>query len=113
MPETDGKHRELLQSGVACHVIRDFIANFANPLRLRILCALSDGEASVGELVELTGARQPTVSQQLNLMRLAGVVSRTRDGNRSLYQIADPIAEKTMAFIFSIAEDLVSRSNDS
>ena len=73
---------------------------------------LSDGEASVSELVEITGARQPTVSQQLNLLRLAGVVSRTREGNRSLYQLSDPIAEEMMSFIFTIAERLTARYDE-
>ncbi len=109
MSALKGKHRELMESGVACHAVRDFVAHFANPLRLQILCVLSDGETSVSELVELTGARQPTVSQQLNLMRLAGIVSRTRDGNRSLYRIADPLADQMMTFIYSIAEQLVVR----
>lgn len=111
-PTTDAqtaRHQALMENGEACHAVRDFIAHFANPLRLRILCSLSVGEASVNALVETTGARQPTVSQQLNLLRLAGIVSRTRDGNRNVYQLADPIAAEMMEFIFTIAEKLIAR----
>jgi len=107
----DEEKKELLRNSDACHAVRDFIAHFSNPLRLRILCELSRGEASVTELVEATGARQPTVSQQLNLLRLSGIVSRNRDGNRSLYAIADPLAEEMMEFVFSLAEKLLARQD--
>ncbi len=69
---------ELLKRDSACHAVGDFIAQFANPIRLRIICELSLGEASVSELVEATGARQPTVSQYLKTLRLAGTVGRRR-----------------------------------
>ena len=105
----DKKMKEKLLHGNACHYVKDFIAHFANPLRLRIMCELSQGEASVTELVQATGARQPTVSQQLNLLRLAGIVTRTRDGNRSMYAVADPLAGEMMEFIFSMAEKLTAR----
>jgi ArsR family transcriptional regulator, virulence genes transcriptional regulator len=106
---SENKHRELMEHPEVCHVVRDFIAHFANPLRLRILCGLSDGPATVKELVELTGARQPAVSQQLNLLRLAGVVSRTREGNKSVYEISEPLAAEMMDFIVSIADQLIER----
>ena len=109
MSSVDARHERLMRSGKACHVVRDYIAHFANPLRLRILCALSAGEAGVSELVSITEARQPAVSQQLNLLRLSGVVSRRRDGNRSEYQLADPIAEELMQAIFTVAEKLIAR----
>lgn len=105
----DETKKEMLLRGDACHAVRDFIAHFSNPLRLRIMCELSKGKASVTALVAATGARQPTVSQQLNLLRLSGIVSRTREGNRSMYEIADPLAEEMMEFVFSMAEKLVVR----
>ncbi len=99
----------LLAQGDACHVVRDFISHFANPLRLRILCRLIEGSASVTELVEASGARQPAVSQQLHLLRLAGIVTRTRVGSSRVYEISDPIAEEMMEFIFVVAEKLMNR----
>ncbi len=106
------RHQQLMENGEACHTVRDFIAHFSNPLRLRILCILSLKGASVNELVAATGARQPTVSQQLNLLRLSGIVSRTRMGNRSHYELADPIAREMMDFIMILAEKLVLRQAD-
>ena len=105
----DNAMTELMQQGVACHVVRDYINHFANPVRLRVLCELVAGERSVTELVEATGARQSTVSQQLNLLRLGGLVDRTRVGSKNMYRIVDPLAVETMQFLFSLAEKLLAR----
>jgi DNA-binding transcriptional ArsR family regulator len=102
--------KEALRSGGACHAVRDYIAHFANPVRLNILCELFHKEASVNELVAAAGVRQPTVSQQLNNLRLAGVVARRRSGNSNVYRIVDPLAEQMMEFIFSLAVKLNERS---
>jgi ArsR family transcriptional regulator len=99
----------MLEDGAACHLVVDFIAHFCNPLRLRILCALSMGETSVNDLTEMAGARQPAVSQQLNLLRRSGLVERRREGNRNLYRIADPLVLEMMESIFNVAEELVAR----
>jgi DNA-binding transcriptional ArsR family regulator len=60
------------------------------PMRIRLLDALYDGEATVRELQEATGASQQNVSQHLGVLLRAGVVSRRKEGNFSLYSIADP-----------------------
>lgn len=104
--------REMMAKGEACRLVRDFIVHFSNPLRLRIMCELHGSESSVTDLVEATGARQPTVSQQLNLLRLAGIVARKREGNRSLYRIADPLARDMMGYIYVIAEKLLNRQGE-
>ena len=56
------------------------LRSMANENRLMILCLLADGERSVGEIETLTGARQPTVSQQLARLRADGIVESRRDG---------------------------------
>ena len=61
----------------------------AEPLRLRILHALQDGEKSVGELSETVGASQPNVSKHLKILQEAGVLKRRQDGNAAFYSIAD------------------------
>tara|TARA_R110001606_G_scaffold25605_1_gene83118 strand:+ start:219 stop:533 length:315 start_codon:yes stop_codon:yes gene_type:complete len=62
----------------------------SNPGRLRILCALADGEKSVGALEQLLGVRQAYVSGQLARLRAEGLVSAERDGRTVRYRIADP-----------------------
>lgn len=61
------------------------------PMRIRLLEALRDGEASVRDLQEATGASQQNVSQHLGVLLRAGVVSRRKEGNFSRYSIADPV----------------------
>ena len=88
----------------SCGKVRDYVAHFANPLRLRILCRLMRGRSSVGELVEHTGERQPTISQQLRLLLLAGLVDRKREGTHQFYFVSNPLVESTMRHLSSIAE---------
>lgn len=61
----------------------------ANPDRLLLLCQLSQGEKSVSELEELLDIRQPTLSQQLGVLRNDGLVLTRRDGKRIYYSVAD------------------------
>jgi DNA-binding transcriptional ArsR family regulator len=63
----------------------------ADPKRLRLIDALrEDAERSVGELAESIGATYPNVSQHLNVMRDAGLVTSRRDGTNLYYRLAYP-----------------------
>ena len=59
------------------------------PMRIRLLDRLRDGEATVGELQEALGASQQNVSKHLGVLLQAGMVSRTKDGTSARYAIAD------------------------
>lgn len=61
-----------------------------DPLRIRALDLLRDGELSVGELTERLGATQQNVSKHLGVLLQAGIVSRRKEGTSALYAIADP-----------------------
>lgn len=60
----------------------------SNPDRLMVLCRLSQGELSVGEIETALGIRQPTLSQQLTVLREQGLVSTRRDGKNIHYSVA-------------------------
>lgn len=62
----------------------------ANEDRLLLLCQLSQGELCVQDLEEALDIRQPTLSQQLGVLRNEGVVSTRRDGRRIYYRVSDP-----------------------
>lgn len=62
----------------------------ANPVRLRILNALTDGQKSVNQLVGLIGAHQANISQHLAILRERNVVTTRRDGVSIYYRIANP-----------------------
>lgn len=61
----------------------------ANEDRLLILCQLSHGEMCVSDLEEQLGIRQPTLSQQLAVLRSEGVVDTRREGKNVFYSVAD------------------------
>lgn len=61
----------------------------ADPTRLRVLCALAQGESNVACLAELAGAGVAAVSQHLAKLRLAGVVRAHREGQRVVYELVD------------------------
>lgn len=61
-----------------------------DPLRLRLLRMLSEGEHSVAALVAASGTTQANVSKHLQLLLRAGVVQRRKDGLHAYYSIADP-----------------------
>ena len=62
----------------------------ANEDRLLLVCQLSQGELCVSELEEQLGIRQPTLSQQLGVLRTEGVVNTRRQGKNIYYSVADP-----------------------
>lgn len=71
------------------HLASEFLKALAHESRLLILCLLTEGEKTVGELEELIARRQSTVSQQLARLRLDGLVSARREGTTIYYRLAD------------------------
>lgn len=61
-----------------------------NPDRLLLLCQMLQGEYSVGELEALLDIQQPTLSQQLGVLRNEGLVTTRRDGKYIYYQVSHP-----------------------
>jgi DNA-binding transcriptional ArsR family regulator len=59
----------------------------ANPDRLLILCRLSQGELSVGQLESELGILQPTLSQQLTVLREQSLVGTRREGKHVFYSV--------------------------
>lgn len=74
----------------------------ANEDRLLLLCQLSQGEMSVGELEEVLDIRQPTLSQQLAVLRAEGVVDTRRDGKRIYYSLADARLPEVLAVLYRL-----------
>jgi DNA-binding transcriptional ArsR family regulator len=62
---------------------------FSEPMRLKLLYALMDGEKTVSELVEATGGLQANVSKHLRMLLEAGIVDRRKQGLNSYYSVAD------------------------
>jgi len=77
----------------------EFMKRLAHPNRLMIVCALVDGERSVGELETRLSIRQPSLSQQLAELREAGIVEGRREVKQVFYRLADP---RTAALIATL-----------
>jgi DNA-binding transcriptional ArsR family regulator len=59
------------------------------PMRIKLLDALREGPATVGELTVALDASQQNVSKHLNVLHQAGIVSRAKEGTSVRYAIAD------------------------
>lgn len=79
---------EELRSGAA-HAVAA-LKLLSHEARLLLMCQLSQGEMCVSELEEQLGIHQPTLSQQLGVLRNEGVVQTRREGKNIYYSVADP-----------------------
>lgn len=87
MPELD-----IQQLRANADAASQFLKALANPDRLILLCQLSQGERNVSDLESLLGIQQPTLSQQLAVLRREGMVETRRDGKQVFYRISSPAA---------------------
>ncbi|MCM3706837.1 MAG: ArsR/SmtB family transcription factor [Bacillota bacterium] len=69
----------------------EFFKALAHPLRIRILELLADGDKNVNEIQSLVGSEGSAVSQQLTVLRAKNIVTGTKDGNRVIYSLRDPM----------------------
>lgn len=77
------------------------LKTLANKDRLLLLCQLSQGEMNVGELQRQLDIEQPTLSQQLAVLRRENLVTTRRAGKQIYYRIS---SEKSMAVIQTLYE---------
>ena len=80
----------LAKSAERAEQCSEILKAVAHPLRLRIVAILAEGPQNVSGLVELLGASQPTVSQQLRILRMAELVSVVRQSGFSRYSLTEP-----------------------
>ncbi len=74
----------------------------ANEDRLLLLCQLSQGELCVTELEQALDIRQPTLSQQLGVLRTEGVVNTRRQGKNIFYSVADPAMLEILTTLYQL-----------
>jgi ArsR family transcriptional regulator len=74
----------------------------ANERRLMVLCQLTEGERSVGQLLPLVGLSQSALSQHLAVLREEGIVTTRRASQTVWYRIAEPAALKVVATLAEI-----------
>ena len=87
----------------------------AHPARIRILEVLTDGARSVGEMQPMVGIESSHLSQQLAVLRRAGVVTSRKEGAAVIYSLRDPdvarllaVAKRFLIKSLSATEDLLA-----
>ncbi|MDI1360501.1 metalloregulator ArsR/SmtB family transcription factor [Methylotenera sp.] len=88
-----------LMRGNATHA-SNFLKTLANADRLLLLCQLSQTEMCVSELETATGIKQPTLSQQLTVLRSENLVNTRRDGKQIYYSISSQEALSIMQLLY-------------
>lgn len=74
----------------------------SNRDRLLLLCQMTQEELSVGMLEARTGIRQPTLSQQLTVLREEGLVATRRAGKQVFYRISSPAALAVLQLLYTL-----------
>lgn len=82
----------------ACGLLK----SLSHPARLLLLCQLVRGEACVSALEQATGIAQPSLSQQLGLLREDGLVETRRAGKQIYYRLASREAQAVLELIYSL-----------
>ena len=97
---THQENMELLCLQLASAKATRLMRALGNPARLLLLCQLTQGEKNVNELESITRIRQPTLSQQLAVLREQELVSTRKEGKNVYYQIQSTVALEVMAVLY-------------
>lgn len=92
-------------SALALNLIASRFRALSEPMRLRLLNLLMQGEQTVGWLVESTGSSQANVSKHLSVLRDAEMISMRKEGLTTICQIADPIVNELCEMMCSRLRD--------
>jgi len=82
----------------ACGLLK----SLSHPSRLLLLCQLVRAEACVSELEQATGIVQPSLSQQLGVLREEGLVETRREGKQIYYRLASREAHAVLELLYAL-----------
>ncbi|HEX8048303.1 sulfite-sensing transcriptional repressor BigR [Rhizobium sp.] len=82
--------------------VASLLKTLAHPVRLILACTLAEGEYSVGELEERLDIHQPTLSQQLGVLREADVVETRREAKQIFYRLTEEKAAQLIQALYGI-----------
>ena len=101
MPELENS-LDLNEMRLAATAACGLLKVLANPDRLLLLCQLTQGPHCVSELETILGIQQPSLSQQLGVLRDEGLVSTRREGKQIFYSIASHEAQAVMQVLYQL-----------
>lgn len=96
------KQIDVMKLQAAAEVACKLLKVLSNPDRLLLLCHMTQGEFSVSTLEEITGIRQPTLSQQLTVLREEQLVNTQREGKQIFYSIASREAAAVLQVLYQL-----------
>ena len=99
---------ELVESEPLYKLKGEFFKTLGHPARIRILELLTVADRSVGELLPEVGLESSNLSQQLGVLRRAGVVAARKDGNAVIYSIASPDIAELLAVARRVLTGMLS-----
>ncbi len=79
--------------------LAEFFKALAHPTRVKIVEYLADGEKCVKDIWQELGVPQPTVSQHINILKTAGIISFRKDGVKTCYRIEKPVVVKILQLL--------------
>lgn len=82
--------------------VANVLKTLAHPARLMLVCTLVEGEYSVSELEKKLGIHQPTLSQQLTVLREANIVETRRNGKQIFYRLTAEKAAQLVGALYDI-----------
>lgn len=102
MPAVDAPTLDMSEMRAAAGQAAALLRVMSNEDRLLLLCQLSQGERCVSELETLLDIRQPTLSQQLGVLRTEGLVTTRREGKHIYYSVSEPRVADLLQSMYSI-----------
>jgi len=85
--------------------VSNYFGMLSEPMRLKIMYTLCEGERSVADIVTRIGSTQANVSRHLNLLYRGGVLARRKDGTQVYYRIGD---QKTLTLCQSVCSEVTA-----
>lgn len=92
--------QEFLDNKALCQQVLSLFQLISNKSRFRILCTLSQGDFCVQEIAEIVGeCKVSNISQQLRMLRLAGIIDRRREERKIIYTLVDERVRSMIIFL--------------
>jgi DNA-binding transcriptional ArsR family regulator len=101
------KHRALSEE--ALRLVAQRFAVLAEPMRLRLIQALFDGEKNVSQLVALTAGTQANISRHLQTLTAAHILRRRKEGLQVYYSVSDPTIPKLCEVVCGAIEKQLAK----
>jgi ArsR family transcriptional regulator len=96
----------------ALQLVARRFAVLGEPMRLRLLQDLTEGERSVNELAARCGGTQANVSRHLQTLAGEGIIKRRREGTQVFYSVADPTVFDMCSVVCGGIREKIRREGD-